>query len=395
MLCDSYMLKKYLLDLYNDKRYWERGNILDKRYRAIDFMKGIAMIMVILVHYEQSFGLCHWFWYLQMGCAIFFLCSGFSIMSLINKKFNGVIDKTNIKAFYFSRIKALAPGWYFAIAIIFVINTVLIGISKNPLPFGTNRDVISIICNLLFLNGFLPFCNNNVVPGGWYIGTTVILYMLTPFILWLLKKTRHRGLFFVISSMIDMAIWFVLANTLQEFWGMGDGYTYFVFFVHYPSFLLGMLLYESVLRKEQSRKVAIRFLILGVFTLVIAVFFFYAGYYGISLPYGNILSSWATALYAYLFLKYLICKEKQSEEKSNFCSRFVCDFGQKSYGIFLLHAFYVWPFIKMVEQGFNYIGKSIINIWGFLTMIPIVIVFCYLTGIAFSYIDNKIKKAWF
>ena len=37
----------------------------NRRFFLIDIIKGIAMIMVIMVHYEQSFHICKWFQYLQ------------------------------------------------------------------------------------------------------------------------------------------------------------------------------------------------------------------------------------------------------------------------------------------------------------------------------------------
>lgn len=163
----------------------------NSRIKSIDLIKGIAMIMVILVHYQQSFGICKWFHYFQMGCPMFFVASGFGIMSLINRKFGGEINAKNVKEFYLSRFKALAPGWYIAIVIVFLANTIAILTFGSTLNFGTNRSPISIICNLLFLQGLLPFCNNDVMPGGWYIGTTVILYTLTPLILAALKKAKN------------------------------------------------------------------------------------------------------------------------------------------------------------------------------------------------------------
>lgn len=163
------------------------------RFASIDIVKGIAMIMVILVHYGQNYsiGIAKACQYLQMGCPMFYVASGFGIMCLINKRYKGALNKDNIGQFYFSRFKALAPGWYIAFVVIFLVYTILLYFTGKTLSFGTNRGLPSIICNLLFLNGLLPFCNNNVMPGGWYIGTTVILYVLTPLILKGLIRTRN------------------------------------------------------------------------------------------------------------------------------------------------------------------------------------------------------------
>ncbi|MCQ2451285.1 MAG: acyltransferase family protein, partial [Clostridia bacterium] len=82
-----------------------------KRFKSIDFVKGIAMLMVILVHYEQMFNIAGFFACLQQGCAIFFVASGFGITSLINNKYGGSLRKDNVSKFYLSRVKALYAGW--------------------------------------------------------------------------------------------------------------------------------------------------------------------------------------------------------------------------------------------------------------------------------------------
>ena len=168
------------------------------RYVSVDIVKGIAMIMVILVHYGQNYsiGIAKVCWYLQMGCPMFFVASGFGIMCLVNNRYKGALTTKNIGQFYFSRFKSLAPGWYIAFIGIFLVNTILLYLTGKTLSFGTNRGVLSILCNLIFLNGLLPFCNNNVMLGGWYIGTTVILYLLTPLILLGLSRARNKRIFF-------------------------------------------------------------------------------------------------------------------------------------------------------------------------------------------------------
>lgn len=119
------------------------------RYRSVDIIKGIAMIMVILVHYAQNYqiGIAKAFKYLQMGCPVFFVASGFGIMCLINSKFGGALNRKNIAGFYYSRFKALAPGWYITIILLFIVNSIVIFLSGSTLELGTNRGILSIICN--------------------------------------------------------------------------------------------------------------------------------------------------------------------------------------------------------------------------------------------------------
>jgi len=159
------------------------------------------MIMVIMVHYQQSFGICRWFRYFQMGVPVFFVCSGFGIMCLINKKYSGSVKgKEKLLSFYYSRFKALAPGWYLAILVIFLTDTVLICSGRSVYTLASSREPFAIVINMAFLHGLVPSCNNTVVPGGWYIGTTAILYFLTPFILDFLQRFNNRWFFLLSAS---------------------------------------------------------------------------------------------------------------------------------------------------------------------------------------------------
>ena len=47
------------------------------RNKSIDLIRGIAIIMVFIVHYGQSFGTPEITEFGQMGCQLFFLVSGY------------------------------------------------------------------------------------------------------------------------------------------------------------------------------------------------------------------------------------------------------------------------------------------------------------------------------
>ena len=356
---------------------------IQTRYISVDIIKGIAMIMVILVHYGQNYNIeiakvCR---YLQMGCPMFFVASGFGIRCLVNNRFKGVLNTENIGRFYYSRFRSLAPGWYIALFVVFLVNTILLFFTGRTLSFGSNRDWISIICNILFLNGLLPFCNNNVMPGGWYIGTTVILYILTPLILKGLSYAKSKRCFFIISSVIGMLFWFGLFFTFQN--GFFDnGFGYFFFLVHYPEYLLGIMLYNdisnSILRKEQIN----RSLFFGIGSYIIAIILFYSG-----LPYMSIPSAWMTALATYLVLYYMISNEKPNEQK--LIGRVLSNIGRHSYYIYLLHCFFAYCFVKLSIIGLEKIGITQTVI--FIALIPFTLALSYIAGLVFHRIVNKIN----
>ena len=355
-----------------------------KRYRSVDVVKGIAMIMVILVHYGQNYNL---FFvkalnYLRMGCPAFFVASGFGIMCLVSNKFGGQLKKNNIGSFYFSRFKALAPGWYITFIIVFFINSLLLYFVGKTLTFGTNRGFLSIVCNLLFLNGVLPFCNNNVMPGGWYIGTTAVLYLLTPLILYSFSKTKNKRLNCLVLSFIAIGIWIVLflafrkAFTTEEF-------GYFFFLIHFPEYLLGILLFYNISSQRFSERYVKYGVPLSIVALIIAIVFFY-----IPIPFSAIPSAWFTALATYFALNYMIPNEKTKE--SNIIDRVLEKYGRNSYCIFLLHTFWAYPFVRVSILLLERIGVP--NIISFFILIPITLFLAYLSGFVLSLMIRKISK---
>lgn len=147
------------------------------RNRVIDLYKGIAIIMVILVHSTQRFAnLSNVFQIFnvgQFGCQIFFVLSGYLSMKSCEQ------DKNR---FYRKKFCAIAPGYYLLILITVILDALVRLVTNGEHDLGKNTSGIAILCNVLFLNGILPFCYNNVVGGGWYIGTISIMYFFTPYI---------------------------------------------------------------------------------------------------------------------------------------------------------------------------------------------------------------------
>ena len=142
------------------------------RNNTIDFIRGIGIAMIFLVHYGQAFGNPLFTRIGQMGCQAFFFASGYTCSISFKKN-------TNIKVFYKKRYISLAYGYY-TILTVTVFANIIFKLLLNIDFYGTNTGPVSIICNILMIHGLLPFCNNNVFPGGWFVGTIVIMYLLHP-----------------------------------------------------------------------------------------------------------------------------------------------------------------------------------------------------------------------
>ena len=340
------------------------------------------MIMVILVHYEQCFHLCKWFRYFQEGCPIFFVASGFGIACMLARRFGGgVHDWSDIKKFYLSRLRALAPAWIFVLILVYTVNTVMLSVFGQTLSFGKNRSVSSVLCNLLFLHGLLPFCNNNVMLGGWYIGATIILYTLTPMIVASLRRCKHREVFFVLTSASAMMLRKILWIVFGDGFAM-NGFSYYVFLVHYPSYLLGIILFsdfsESKLSSDQVKQCRPA----GIALYAVAFTCFFSG--------KRLYSSWITALATYLVLYWMLSKDACHSE--NLTGRILIRIGRNSYCIFLIHGFFAYSFVKLVQSLCALRGIDARTIPFFIALMPAVVFLSCAGGVLLRWTIQRLTQ---
>jgi peptidoglycan/LPS O-acetylase OafA/YrhL len=61
----------------------------------------------------------------------------------------------------------------------------------------------NIVSNLFFIHGFYSPANNNIVPGGWSIGTEMAFYLVFPILFFIARKKINE-------SFINVAIWIAL-----------------------------------------------------------------------------------------------------------------------------------------------------------------------------------------
>jgi peptidoglycan/LPS O-acetylase OafA/YrhL len=102
----------------------------------------------------------------------------------------------------------------------------------------------NVAANLFFVHGFVPAANNNIVPGGWSIGTEMAFYALFPLLFASAGRIGTRGLAGVIVAFVALhtlaqALW--LGGT--AFAVAGNNFIYFNLVNQLPVFGLGLLAY--------------------------------------------------------------------------------------------------------------------------------------------------------
>lgn len=368
-----------------------RSKPVQKRIASVDILKGFAMIMVILVHYNQSFRAANvpLFQFCQMGCQAFFVASGFGAALSFTKKLKQHTFKAATKEFYLSRLRAIGPSWWLMIAVVYLINTISLKITGHTLDFGENRSAVGIIFNALFLHGLNPVCNNNVMPGGWYIGTIMILYVLSPFIIALFQKLSPLKACVIssLSSLFSVVILTLIAYQIDpQLVSLAVGnnsFGYFSFLAQYPSFCLGILLYYNYSASATKRKYYID-LAVGSAILLCAIVLFFHPFFTLS----YILCASLVGLSSYFILKSMIQLEENKTAHRGPIVKTMIALGKNSLYIYLVHAFFAFTFVSAAKKALSYIGLNGDSYFSFIILFPVVVFLSYFSGILLKKVTN-------
>jgi peptidoglycan/LPS O-acetylase OafA/YrhL len=153
------------------------------KIKFIDSIRGIAILMVILVHTSQkisgsldniteiivSYG--------QMGVQLFFIVSAYTLC-LSSYRRDG--ETLPLIKFGIRRYFRIAPTYYLGLIIYFIISLILSKFSTGQIYVPDKYNFLNVISNLFFIHGFYSPANNIIVPGGWSIGTEMAFYTIFP-----------------------------------------------------------------------------------------------------------------------------------------------------------------------------------------------------------------------
>jgi peptidoglycan/LPS O-acetylase OafA/YrhL len=215
------------------------------RSEGLDFARGIAILMVIVLHvivltpglvdYEIASLVAA---RMGSGVQLFFVLSGILICRSWERS---CLSGENKFGFYVRRISKIAPLYY----LFFVINILLFFLEKSLSDTINIRNSISdnnfnyqnIFLHLFLLQGFSPSWIHTIVDGSWSIVCEVYFYIFAPFIIQCIKCLRNMIWFLFIS--IIFAIIFIIAIGRYH-----SGYSFYAFPVQFPCFILGIICYR-------------------------------------------------------------------------------------------------------------------------------------------------------
>jgi peptidoglycan/LPS O-acetylase OafA/YrhL len=219
-----------------------------EKLEYIDVLRGIAILMVIFVHNSQtvnglSVQVKSISEYGQIGVQLFFVASAYTLCFSQTKR---VQEKYQLRSFFMRRFFRIAPLYYFAIIWYFLtdpFNNILKIINVPP-----HYDFVNVLANVFFLHGFVPFANNNVVPGGWSIGTEMAFYGLFPMLFslfsWAHKKWGMLPLYglIVASVLLNLTVQTLIGRLFSDEL-VYDPFIYRNLINQLPVFFIGMSIF--------------------------------------------------------------------------------------------------------------------------------------------------------
>lgn len=322
-----------------------------ERLFYLDFIRAIAVMMIVLTHYnanfigyngsaqlskivltEFPFGV-----YLgDLGVGLFMLISGSALWYVYGEK------KINYFSFYKKRLISILPMFYIAYAAAFLVN---FWINKG---FFTNGISLKYFISTIF--GFDTLMNSVGVPsfalvGEWFIGMIIIIYFLFPLLKGIVSRSDMMSILLSVLILIIFCLDIFNNNKIWHFLQLTIGFV--------PIFVIGMLLQKHI--DIFTKKIMF---FLSIIILVLNTYF-----------KQNVLPEKFQMIYASLAF-FVIAVSMSSVFNKNYIIRNIAVIISKySYPIFLTHHFITNKMVNHFNiQSIN-IGESYIL---FLTILPVI-----------------------
>lgn len=218
----------------------------------VDAMRGIAVLMVIFVHTAQRIPdlsriVDRLAQYCQMGVQLFFFVSAYTLCLSYERRRG---EPNGVCCFYIRRYFRIAPLYYIAILSYMSFAQVLVPLARIPLEIDVGPYTIrNVLANMSFVHWCVPSANNNIVPGGWSIGTEMAFYLIFPLLFEFVRRVVAGGVyrlivFICVVTVANIGIE-VLISTATHYSIYNNSFMYFSLINQLPVFMIGFLAFYT------------------------------------------------------------------------------------------------------------------------------------------------------
>lgn len=331
-----------------------------KKLKSINLLKCIAILMVLTVHQGQLFKNCGLYEISklgQLGCQCFFLISGYTLCQSWDYR------KQSLKSFYGRRIRAIIPGYYFDI-ILFTIISLVIQCLNLP-HYWIQGEIIGVahLENILLLHGAFPSAINSVVPGGWYIGTTILMYLSFPVLKksidYISKMSFGKSFMFpCIFVLLSFTTWYCVSIFETELEIGNNTFLYFNIITQYPCFVMGAVIY-SFIKNHRLPKSKISLIYYGVLSLIFA-FATLRLFYTNNLLIFCFVPFLSSCFFGCVLLILIKLIDLEETKLPNFINNLCAKISGVSYEMYLLHTLFAYFLVWYIRKGCQMIGYGFI-----------------------------------
>jgi len=315
------------------------------KFKYIDAIRGVAILMVILVHTAQKVSGLDSFTkfftgYGALGVQLFFVASAYTLCISAETRKN---ESQPLVKYAIRRFFRIAPLYYLGIIGYFFLALTTAYFSNGRISIPEHYTLLNIISNVLFVHGFYPPANNNIVPGGWSIGTEMAFYVVFPMLFALASKywvsIRNVILGVLIGFLFSQITLLVLASNGIS---VSNDFVYCNLINQIPVFILGIAYYFWSTLKNQRfnwKMDVLAFVVLSGVSL-------YFRKLSIEIPYLLSCIPFISGL-SFLFLMELF--RKLDILNSNILVRI----GKVSYSMYIIHFIFAWLMTSLIAPLFN------------------------------------------
>jgi peptidoglycan/LPS O-acetylase OafA/YrhL len=307
-----------------------------QHYPALDGLRGIAIIAVIIYHnFPYGDSLFGW-----LGVDLFFVLSGFLITSILMESVYPVKKNGFLKKFYVRRVLRIFPLYYlFLLAFLFLFP--VLGIWKDEVNEYQENTwwFIFYLQNWLFTND-MPV-HSQCLNHFWSLAVEEQYYLIWPFIILLLRKPQRL----IIFLLCFLVILFLARSFVWYEQYPGFNYTTFYRFTRFDGICIGSLVALIAIAKKDFLLNHTATIVTG---LAILNFAFYFMNRSGQLPYMGFLG-YTTFASMFGILVYELSHGENPGLKNIFSIRPLRFLGKISYGLYMFH----WPVFYFLHNGFN------------------------------------------